>query len=886
MEAYVYVIALLSLFVFHASNNWIWAVCNVTLLGWDRSSHLAKTLIYNDILQNINLRTIFAASTWPWNRPPLPFLTVVPFYRLFGISTDIALMSNCVYLAIILFSVYGIGRILYDRRVGVFAAFLASFYPVLFAISRLSYVDYALTAMVCLSICLLLKADGFRDRKWSLLLGLGVGLGLLTKWPFIAFAGAPLVYSAFRSGALSSILFISWGGREGTSTLRRLLTSPWIHLVGALLLSLLWYLPNWDRLSGFLLGRWLPLFFWILLGATFYILSRKSSQGTNLLSAAMLGGTIASVWALPNIGFSQRFLFVAYGGVNIQGKGLSVLDPTFYGRYLSVMLTEQLSPLYFGALLLAACLLTYWALKRASVRKLVGSMSDGAWILILWFVVPLVIFTLSQTWNSRFDIGLLPAAALVTARGALEIRVKWMRAALISFLVICGIGQFFILSYDYLYWISERIAFSVPVIGRINLLGEGAYIMPPSTGRTDRRYWIAPQILSTIREEKAGETGLGLLVNNTHLNADILRYLTLLESEQIEIRDLARDESEQSVYLQVFASDYVLLTTGDPYKLSDGAKEAVRRLNESPQVFNQVYEFKEEYEFPDGEVLFLYGKRFPSADEQVQDYYRHLVAALESAISEGDAIVLDPARQVEIFAQFYEGYAPVYLLSQGNLAEDVLSLEGILARHDRIYAIFGAEEEVDSEHFIELWLSRYAYRTSDERYGDILLALYASGGEMQTSSVEHPSHANLADEINLVGHSLANEVIGAGEILRLTLFWQARSGVSEDYVAFVHLLDDQGQLMAQRDSEPVGGSRPTTTWITDDVVSDNYGLLIPEGIPSGEYRLAVGMYVPATGERLPVLDDQGQTSGDVVLLGVIRVLEGNVAARARTAWLR
>ncbi|MGB5932382.1 MAG: glycosyltransferase family 39 protein, partial [Anaerolineae bacterium] len=362
---YVDVIVLVCLFLFHTVNNWIWAVSNVTLLGWDRSSHLAKTLIYNDILQHVNVRTVFTALTWPWNRPPLPFLTVVPFYRLFGISIDVALLSNCVYLAILLCSVYGIGRGLYDRKVGLLAAFFVAFYPVLFSISRLSYVDYALTAMVSLSVYLLLRTDGFRSRKWSLLLGLGLGLGLLTKWPFIAFAGAPVAYVAWRSGALRDILFIPWGGSEGTATSRRLFTSPLLHVAGALLVSGVWYLPNRERLPEFVLGWWLPVLSWVLLSCTFYVLSRRPRQGTNVLSALLLGGTMASVWSLPNIGFSQRFLFVAYGGVNIQGKGLSPLDPTFYGRYLSMMLTEQLSPLFFCALLVAVGVLLRGALRRA-----------------------------------------------------------------------------------------------------------------------------------------------------------------------------------------------------------------------------------------------------------------------------------------------------------------------------------------------------------------------------------------------------------------------------------------------------------------------------------------------------------------------------------------
>lgn len=869
---YGHAFALLGLFLFHVINNWIWAVTNVTLLGWDRSSHLAKTLIYNDILRQIDIRSVFTALTWPWNRPPLPFLSVVPFYRLFGVSTDIALMSNCLYLGILLLSVYGIGRTVRTGKVGLYAAFLTSFYPILYGISRLSYVDYALTAMVSLSIYLLLKTDQFRSRKWSLLFGLGMGLGLLTKWPFIAFAGAPVAYVAWRSGALSRILFIPWRGSEGTSRLRRLITAPWFHIGGALLVSLAWYVPNWDRLPQFMLGQWLPVLSCILLAGTFYVLSRRPSQGVNFLSAVMLGASIASVWSLPNIGFSRRFLFVAYGGVNIQGKGLNLLDPAYYARYVSMLMTEQLSPLYFCALLLAVGALLYKRVRRSSGFRALWGMSETAVVLTLWFVVPFLIFTFSQTWNSRFNIGLLPAAALITAWGLDELGGSYLRAALVVCLVGCGLAQFFILSYDSLYSVSERTVFSVPVLGRMNLLGEGSYVMPPNRDRTDSGYWVGPQIMTTIRDSAAGEASLGLLVNNTHLNADILRYLTLLEFGEIHVRDLARDESEKSVYLEVFSCDYVLLSTGDPYKLSDGAKEAVARINDSPETFRQVFELRGEYAFPDGETLSLYGKRFPPVAEEVEEYYRALTTALTPILREGDAMILDPPRQLEALARFYDGDVPIYLLPQGEDAEDELALRRILGTHERIYAVFRAEHGVDPERLVEGWLNQHAYRTRDEWYGDVRLVLYASPEEEDVGSLETSSNANLADEITLLGYTLARKNLEPGTILRFTLYWQARRAVSEDYKVFAHLIAGDGQLMAQRDSEPVGGFRPTTTWVADEIVSDNYGVLIPEATAAGEYQLAVGMYLPSTGERLPVVAESGDVTGDMVFLDAVRVV--------------
>jgi 4-amino-4-deoxy-L-arabinose transferase-like glycosyltransferase len=869
---------LLGLFAFHTAVNWTWTATNVTLMGWDRSSHLAKTLIYNDILREINLRSLFTALTWPWNRPPLPFLSVVPFYRLFGVSTDVALMSNCLYLAILLWSVYGIGRQLYGRRVALLAAFLVSFYPILFSISRLSYVDYALTAMVALGIYLLLKTDGFRHRGWSLTFGVGMGLGLLTKWPFIAFAGAPIAYEAWRSGALKRLLFVSWGGLEGATRLRRLVTSPWFHLLAALALTAVWYLPNWDRLSGFVLGPWLPLISWLLLACTFYVVSRRAGQGTNLLSAVLIGGTLASTWSLPNIGFSGRFVFVAFGGINIQGKGLSFLDPTFYGRYLSMMLTEQLSPLFFAALLVAVGALAY-----ASVRKVGGwrawrQMSREAWLLPLWLVVPFLIFTLSQTWNSRFNIALLPAAALITARGLCSIQARGLRVAIIFLLVVGGVAQCFVLSYDTLYGLSERSAVELPLLGRLNLLGEGAYIMPPNSDRTDRGYWVAPQILSVVRERAEGAASLGLLVNDTHLNADILRYQALLEFPEVEVRDLARDESGAAVYTEVFAADYVVYSTHDPYKLSDGAREAVRRIGASPGVFQQVFEPVDEYQFPDGVRIFLFRKRVPPAEPEVEEYYRHLVEGLGPTLRDEDAIVVEPPSEAGTFARFYSGSSTLYLLPTGDSAEDLLVLEEITDKHDRVHLVLRLEAEADPDHLVERWLTEHAYRARDEWYGDVRAILFASPTDEQTAPRSEEVAATLGGQISLQSMELLAETVEPGGILPVTLSWSALEEVAEDYVVFVHLLDEEGQVVAQHDGPPVGGFRPTTTWIPGETVQDRHGVLIPQDAAPGEYGLAAGLYLPATGERLPAVDGNGQGIGDSVMLGRVLIVSSEISA--------
>ncbi len=62
------------------------------------------------------------------------------------------------------------------------------------------------------------------------------------------------------------------------------------------------------------------------------------------------------------------------------------------------------------------------------------------------------------------------------------------------------------------------------------------------------------------------------------------------------------------------------------------------------------------------------------------------------------------------------------------------------------------------------------------------------------------------------------------------------------YTGFVHLLDQDGRIVAQDDQVPQQGRRPTNTWLSGEVVEDNYELRLPADLAPGRYRLVVGLY--------------------------------------------
>ncbi len=104
--------------------------------------------------------------------------------------------------------------------------------------------------------------------------------------------------------------------------------------------------------------------------------------------------------------------------------------------------------------------------------------------------------------------------------------------------------------------------------------------------------------------------------------------------------------------------------------------------------------------------------------------------------------------------------------------------------------------------------------------------------------------------------------------LLLTLYWQARSPMNDSFHVFVHLLDDQGQIRGQRDQVPAAEGRPTTSWVASEIITDTYQVPLAEGAPPGEYRIAIGMYNPTTGEHLPLRDTVPVTNQDQIVLPI------------------
>lgn len=129
--------------------------------------------------------------------------------------------------------------------------------------------------------------------------------------------------------------------------------------------------------------------------------------------------------------------------------------------------------------------------------------------------------------------------------------------------------------------------------------------------------------------------------------------------------------------------------------------------------------------------------------------------------------------------------------------------------------------------------------------------------------------ARFGEVAELSGYTLSDQQVEAGQVLTVYLYWRSLAETDVAYRAFVHL--GENPVWGQHDDDPAC-RLPTTSWRADQTTVGQFRLIPSPETPPGEYPIAVGLYHPVTGERLPILDVNGQPVGDSLILTTVRVV--------------
>ena len=171
--------------------NAIWLAIDSRPPVWDMAMHQSYALNY------IPGGGSSLSPGPPWSRsgvyPPFVHILMALCYLAFRPGPDVAVLANLPATALLFWAVYILGSELAGRCAGRWAVLITAMTPFLFWMSRETILDYWLSAWAAAGLVILRRTNGFERRNHSILLGIILALGFLTKWLFAVFLIFPVL---------------------------------------------------------------------------------------------------------------------------------------------------------------------------------------------------------------------------------------------------------------------------------------------------------------------------------------------------------------------------------------------------------------------------------------------------------------------------------------------------------------------------------------------------------------------------------------------------------------------------------------------------------------------------------------------------------------------
>jgi hypothetical protein len=124
-------------------------------------------------------------------------------------------------------------------------------------------------------------------------------------------------------------------------------------------------------------------------------------------------------------------------------------------------------------------------------------------------------------------------------------------------------------------------------------------------------------------------------------------------------------------------------------------------------------------------------------------------------------------------------------------------------------------------------------------------------------TIANTTRIPFGDSIELNGYAFEEQ----DAQLQITLLWHALATPQHDLIAFVHVEDSTGRIVAQSDAIPANWSRPTPGWVDGEYILDPRTLA---ALPTGDYTIYAGLADRLTGARIPTAE------GDRAQLGIYK----------------
>jgi hypothetical protein len=204
--------------LFVAISAW-WLSVDYRVPNGDSGKHMMFALGASDALAHGDLARPFTVYT---QYPPLLHVVGGLGALVGGFSpTALVLTENLVFVPLLCAGCYGAGRVAFGPYAGMLAAAFALATPMLISLFHVFMLDAPLTAMVAVTVWLLLASRRFSSLRLSALAGVAAGLGMYAKGTFVLFIAGLVLVMLLRGG------WRAWPGWLAFAAIAGALAGPW-----------------------------------------------------------------------------------------------------------------------------------------------------------------------------------------------------------------------------------------------------------------------------------------------------------------------------------------------------------------------------------------------------------------------------------------------------------------------------------------------------------------------------------------------------------------------------------------------------------------------------------------------------------------------------------
>jgi 4-amino-4-deoxy-L-arabinose transferase-like glycosyltransferase len=527
--------------------NFYWFFVDRTPPWWDQSWYLHNSEFFYNSLKNHGFLSFITTyiNSLSGIKAPLISLLPLPWYLL-GFHNYLGEVLTLQSLVLFFFIVlYKLISKIINPWVAILAVVISWTMPLVYGLSRQFLVEFGLMFLVTLWVLLQINSNHFQNDKYNVSLGCVLGLGLLMKTTFPIYIFGPVIV-----GGVHFLRSVSDHERKT----RAFVTNIFIILALGILIAGTWYFNNFSKVMGFGLAAGLGK------------LSKDYSMGNPFDI-----NTLINFWkVVTNYGISTYYLLLVFLFIVI-----ILLRKVFFNEG-----------------------------SNSNLPILWGSKE----ILILWFFIPFLIFSLGENKDYRYLVPSFPALGSIIAIIIFSvIHSEKNRIVMIPLITIFPLFLMFYTSLPLSF--DQKISRGDFILVDSNL---GGYTYRPNNDNwplMDIISWIDKDSRTNFDKLTSTDPLVYMIVNHIYFNNEGFGYYSSLMNSKVHFRVLiTRSEAQwQEQKDSLLTAQYIITKTGEQGPtFTTYMNTEIRRLLESGDLpFIEVMKF----DLPDGSTSTIYRRK-------------------------------------------------------------------------------------------------------------------------------------------------------------------------------------------------------------------------------------------------------------------------------------